>query len=724
MKDVKNHFYRLDNIEIDVQNLRVTVDSEIRPLEPKSFRLLLFLVQNSGRVLPKDEIMAAVWPDAFVSDNSLNRAVTQIRKALDDDPRAPRYIETIPTVGYRLVADFNEEQGSHAVDDAAGGDSTHVVGSTPVDHYRWAALAGTAAVLIGLTLGGWFFWRATRPLSQALVRLSVELPEFALTPETTPGASVALSPDGRRLVYTGRGVDGTFRLYSRMLDQEQAVWLPGTEGAYGPFFSPDGQAVGFFATGKLKKISFAGGGVVTLSDAPRASGASWGDDGNIIAALGSNNFLSRISSGGGTIQTVTGVRPDRNELGHRWPQVLPGAQAVLFTSISTNVDSTVEALSLRTGERKVLVRDAGYGRYLTSGHLLYMAAGTLYVAPMDVKRLALTGPAVPMIEDAAFSLNFGYAQVDFSRSGTLIYVRGKAQNLVWLDSTGQTQRLRPTPAEYDPAIRFSPDGKRLALSLIRSDSVDVWVYEWERDAMTRLTFGFPAWWPIWSPDGKHVAFMSGETSNLYYMRADGAGAPVRLTESKNRQVPYSFSPDGKRLAFFEFNPQTNVDIWTLPLEEVESDHPMVGKPEPFLVTPFDERAPMFSPDGRWIAYESDESGRSEVYARPFPGPGGKSQISTGGGNRPVWSKKDHELFYRSTEGMMVADYTVNGDAFEVGKPRLWAAKKDLGTYFDLAPDGQRFAAIETASSERNGPEHVSFLINFFDELRQRVPAGN
>jgi Tol biopolymer transport system component len=292
-----------------------------------------------------------------------------------------------------------------------------------------------------------------------------------------------------------------------------------------------------------------------------------------------------------------------------------------------------------------------------------------------------------------------------------------------LDSTGRTQSLRATPAVYDPAVRFSPDGKRLALGVIGSDNVDVWLYEWERDAMTRLTFDSYAWWPVWSPDGKHLAFMAGEASNLYYMRADGAGAAVRLTESKNRQVPYSFSPDGRRLAFFEFDPRTKVDIWTVPLDDAESDHPKVGKPEPFLVTPYDERAPMFSPDGRWIAYESDESGRNEVYVRPFPGPGGKWQISTGGGHRPVWSKRGSELFYGSTEGMMVAEYTANGDAFETGKPRLWAAKKDLGAYFDLAPDGKRFAVLQEAAPVENGTEHVTFLLNFFDELRRRAPEG-
>jgi serine/threonine-protein kinase len=195
-----------------------------------------------------------------------------------------------------------------------------------------------------------------------------------------------------------------------------------------------------------------------------------------------------------------------------------------------------------------------------------------------------------------------------------------------------------------------------------------------------------------------------------------------LTESKNSQLPYSFSPDGKQLVFMEITPQTGYDLWTLPLKDGGSDHPAPGKPEPLLVTPSNEKRPMISNDGRWLAYQSDESGRNEVYVRPFPGPGGKWQVSTGGGDYPTWSKKDPQLFFRSSEGMMAASYMTSGEAFVAGKPRPWAAKKDLGEFFDLAPDGKRFAVVQPEESEQKGPTHVTFLLNFFDELRRRVPT--
>ncbi|MGH9651584.1 MAG: hypothetical protein ACRD3I_14095, partial [Terriglobales bacterium] len=263
---------------------------------------------------------------------------------------------------------------------------------------------------------------------------------------------------------------------------------------------------------------------------------------------------------------------------------------------------------------------------------------------------------------------------------------------------------------------------------------DLWVYEWERDTMTRLTSspGFNGA-PVWTPDGKHIAFASqkhGGARNIYWIRADGAGEAQRLTESKYAQAPRSFSPDGKRLAFAEHSPETGGDVWTLPLEGGDSDHPKPGKPEPFLRTPFTEGYPSFSPDGRWLAYASNESGSSQVYVRPFPGSGGKWQVSTGGGTMPVWSRQGRELFYGTEDSrIMVAAYTAQGDAFVPGKPRLWSEKRftdpSFGPNFDLAPDGKRFAVLlaPEAAGEQKAPTRLTFILNFFDEIRRRAPSG-
>jgi serine/threonine-protein kinase len=402
---------------------------------------------------------------------------------------------------------------------------------------------------------------------------------------------------------------------------------------------------------------------------------------------------------------------------------------VLFTASGTYFDesqSSVDVQWLRTGEVKTLARPGWCGRYAPTGHLLYVKNGTLYAAPMDLRRMELTGPLVQVVEN----VDDGFA-IDSSQSGTLVYVPDKSskQMLVWLDSAGHTEPLRTAAAKYFwTTCRLSPNGKRLAASIMQDGNADLWVYELERDTLTRLT-STPSndSSPVWAPDGQHIAFsstMHGGAENIYWVRADGTGNMVRLTESKNTQFPCSLSPDGKRLAFQELNPRTNWDLWTLPLEEVESDHPKIRKPEPFLVTPSNEWFPMISPDGKWLAYNSNEAGRLEVQVRGFPRPEGKWQVSTAGGGFPVWSRTAAELFYRDDEVVMVTNYRAVGEAFLAAKPRVWVEKENLGGFgFDLASDGKRFVVVQEAESKEKGPCHLTVLLNFFDELRRRAPAG-
>jgi len=289
----------------------------------------------------------------------------------------------------------------------------------------------------------------------------------------------------------------------------------------------------------------------------------------------------------------------------------------------------------------------------------------------------------------------------------------------WLDAAGKTQPLLAKPDSYvRPSL--SPDGNKLAIS-----TSDIWVYEWQRDSMTRLTFGpSTSSYPIWSPDGRYILFLA--TGGTFWTRSDGSGKPQPLTQSKNLQVPWSFTADGKRLAFYEVTPETGRDLWTVPLES-DAAGLRAGKPEPFLQTPFDERHPAFSPDGRWIAYTSSESGAFQVYVRAFPDKGGKWQISNSGGVYPVWSRNGRELFFRTEDNqIMGTGYAVKGDSFVADKPRVWSEKRlaNVGNTanYDLAPDGKRIAAlmpVETAEGQK-AQSHVIFLENFFDEVRRRT----
>jgi serine/threonine-protein kinase len=597
-----------------------------------------------------------------------------------------------------------------------------------------AAVAAVLAIIAVVMAFGW--WRATRPVEQALrplVRLDVDLgPDVSLGSQY--GADTIISPDGTRLVYVSHG-----RLFTRRLDQLNAAELAGTQGANAPFFSPDGQWVGFFASGKLQKISVDGGSAIALCDATTGAvgsfgnSGSWGEDGNIIASINVTAGLSRIPSAGGPPTPVTDLQ--NGETTHRWPQILPGGKAVLFTTGTgrTGFDAaSIEVMSLADHRRKTVVRGGAFGRYLPSGHLVYVNRGTLFAVPFDVDRLEVHGTPVPVLDQIGYNAGNGSVQLDFSQTGTLIYRSGGAggglSTVAWLDGAGKAQPLLAKPDAYS-SLSLSPDGQRLALNVTEGSHVDISVYDWQRDTMTRVTFTGFAGHPVWSPDGRYIVFRAiGEGMSV--IRSDGSGKPQPLTQGKNLQAPYSFAPDGKRLAFFEIGPGTRADLWTVPLES-DNGGLRAGKPEVFLQTPADERWSSFSPDGRWMAYSSDESGTYQVYVRAFPDKGGKWQVSDSSGKWPMWSRNGHELFFETSDNhIMAAAYAVKGDSFVANKPRMWS-EKQLGTAtggfvnVDLALDGKRIVAlmpVETAEGQK-AQSLVTFLLNFFDEVRRKVPVS-
>jgi len=608
------------------------------------------------------------------------------------------------------------------------------------ERLAWITAGAFAIIIIVLAIG--FVLRAPQPQqSVPSVRLNAEMGVDASL-DTSLGTSALLSPDGTRLVLVATGADEKRRIYIRSLDALQASALSGTENARDPFFSPDGQWIGFFADGKLKKISVQGGVAVSLCDAPTDRGGSWGDDGTIVFTPDVGASLYKVSSTGGTPEQLTRLDKQSGETTQRWPQLLPGGKAVLFTSAAGGVGIIFEnadmvVYSMVTGQRKTLQRGGFYARYLPSGHLVYLHAGTLFAEPFDLQRLEVTGQPTPILEGVATSPGIGGAQLSYSRTGNLVYVAGRAggQNVYisLMDREGKFMPIRETPGDYrNPA--FSPNGKRLALEIHDGKRGDIWVYESERDTLTRLTFvGQDNTSPVWTPDGQRIVYSSQENGgpyNLWWTRADGGGRAQRLTESKSSQSAGSWRPDGKVLAFSEDNPGTNLDIVTLPIEGDETSGWKPGDPKPFLNSPAAEVEPAFSPDGRWMAYQSSESGSYEVFVRPFPGPGGKWQVSTGGGVLPKWSRNGKELFYRTPDNkIMVVTYTTSSDSFHADKPQLWSPGQftELGLFtynFDLPPDGKRFVVLKAPGTGQTAAANkIAFVFNFFDELRRRVPAG-
>jgi serine/threonine protein kinase/Tol biopolymer transport system component len=605
-------------------------------------------------------------------------------------------------------------------------------------HWRralpWAVAAG-ALVVAGALLVLWAPWRRVSP--SAPLRLNAELsPDVSLT--IGFGEAAIPSPDGALVAFVGqKGGAGSPQLYIRRLNQLQATPLSDTDGADSPFFSPDGQWIAFFAGGTLKKIAATGGAAVTLCAAPNGRGGAWGEDGRIVFSPDAvpGVRLLRVSSAGGTPEPLTSLAD--GEVTQRWPQLLPGDKAVLYTG-SSNIGDFSEAnlvvQALPMGTRKIVQRGAYHGRYLMSGHLVYIHDGTLFAAPFDLERLEVKGPPVPALEGVTSNFATAGAQFSVSANGTLVYLPGQSINkgvpINWLDRDGKTTPLRAVPANWHDLLLAS-DGRRLALQIV-DGTVDIWVYEWARDRLTRLTFDPSTYKPVWTPDDRRIAFGSTgadkSTRNLYWKLADGTGVEQRLTESNNTQSPASWHPSGKFLAFEEQTEQSSWDLMILPLEGDNASGWKPGRPTVFLNTPFAEHEPMFSPDGRWLAYSSNETGRSEVYVRPFPGPGGKWQISTAGGAFPTWSRTKHELFYGNNGQIMVAPYEVEGDSFRAEQPRLWSNGRYMVNgamrMFDLHPDGERFALAPVTQTPGGAKQDkIVFIMNFFDELRRIAPAA-
>jgi serine/threonine-protein kinase len=593
-----------------------------------------------------------------------------------------------------------------------------------------------AAVVIDLVMRP--PWRTASP--GAAVRLEAAIGADASI--ATRNASLAVSPDGSVLAFIATNTQGTTQLYVRRLGELHAVPIAGTVSASAPFFSPDGAWVAFFAGNQLRKVAVTGGAVVTLCAAPAPRGGTWAEDGSIVFQSTTSGLgLSRLPPNGGTPAPLTTL--GAGEVTQRWPQMLPDGKAVLYTAHTSGTDfdnATLVVQPLPNGVPKVVHRGGYYGRYLRSGHLAYVYEGTLFAVPFDLTRLESTGPAVPVVGGVSAypggsGGSSGSALVAWTQGGTAIYVAGSNANdeapIQWLDRAGRVSLLRAQSANWsNPSV--SPDGQRLAVD-IGPGQTDVWVYEWSRDTLTPITRDAAAadQKPLWTPGGQRIVFRSGRDSslNLYLRRADGTGDVQRLTESPNPQTPASWHPTGKFLAFHELRPATGNDLMILPMEGNDASGWKPGNPTVFLNTDAAEFEPMFSPDGRWIAYHSTESGQFQVYVRPFPGPGAKRQISTDGGQLPTWSLTRSELVYANLDRqLMVVSYTVTGDVFNSTKPRLWSERRYLPRprfrSFTLHPDGERIvldAASETESAVSR--DKVVFILNFFDELRRIAPLG-
>jgi serine/threonine-protein kinase len=582
----------------------------------------------------------------------------------------------------------------------------------------WAWIAA-GLIAVGGIVGTVVPWLVLRPVARTARTLPMFLGEgVTLTPEEAP--AFALSPDGNTLVFVG-GIGNSRQLYLRHLDSTAATALRGTEGASSPFFSPDGQWVAFVASESLKKVRVAGGGPPIRLTSATDRGGAWLENDTIVYCPDRRGPLQTISAAGGEAKALTRTS-DRQEVTHRFPTAVPG-RAILFTVRHVDEGATaIAALDLRTGTETTVLAGAYHPTYAAPGRLLFMREASLFSVAFDIDRLAVSGPETRLVDALRSNTNVMAGQYAVSGS-TLLYQSGGLETnldrgiVVWRDAKGQEQPLIAEPDTYRD-LRFSPDGKRLAYALLpEAVGTDVWVFDRLRGLKTRLTHDAPAaeWWPVWSPDGRFIAY--AETlGGINLMSSDGSGERQRLTSNTQQwQVPMSFSPDGKLLAYHELRPETAADIWILPLAPK-------GQPQVFLKTPFYEGLPVFSPNGRWIAYSSNESGAFEVYVRPFPGPGPKQQVS-GDQSFDVhyWSADGKKLFYRSGDGKRMVSVPVrtDGKEFEIGKPTVLFELDpdrypDLGFWsgFAASPDGSGFVLVKLSEERSIARSYLMMMLDW------------
>jgi serine/threonine protein kinase len=584
-----------------------------------------------------------------------------------------------------------------------------------VERVAWA-VAAVATLIAVVALAGVFLRRP--PLEEKqVVRFTIGPPQngsFA----SGIGADFSISPDGAKLAYVASAVTGGDQLWVRALDSPSPQALAGTVGAYEPFWSPDSQSIGFFAGGKLKKVALSGGPVQVLVDAPNSGEGTWSRDGVILFA-GAGDEINRISESGGSVTVVATPATMRSAYGAQGPHFLPDGKHFLYYALSaTPGNGALYVATLDFKDQKLILKMNSNVSYVSPGYLLYQEQGTIMAQPFDANRLQLMGDPKPIAtQGVEFNPFGGTGLFTASDTGVLAYRAGGGAvplSLVWVNRSGAEQRLPAPPHNYT-FPRISPDGQRVAAG-IEEGGGQIWLYDITRDALSRLTFeGSANFDPVWTPDGRHVTF-KGKGNRLFWQLANGGGTAEELLSSTvgGNSIPGSWSPDGKELAFLDGGAARN--IYILPVQD--------RKPHMFAESQTYESAPSFSPDGKWMVYVSNESGRNEVYVRPYPGPGGKWQISTDGGTEPVWNPKGRELFYRLGPKMMAVEYQVQ-PTFSAGKAHMlfegaFTPSPRSAPDYDVSPDGQRFLMLKAGQQSAG---EISVVLNWPEELKQQVPTG-
>lgn len=725
----------------EVSKCRLYRDGLQVHLTPKAAAVLCYLLRQPGEVITKDEFLDVIWEGIHVRDESLTQAISAIRHALGDRSHSPEFIQTVPGVGYRFVGAVTADDGSPpSPGSVSAGKATPTTpatkpspapwlrGTTAKGRWiRWATAAVMALVAAASIRAGLTNSVAGPPVVQ---RWSITLPSDHALELDAPlrvmwglgGRHLAYSPDGAQIAYEG-GARDEQRLLLRRVDDFAATPIAGSEGASNPIFSPDGAWLAMVVDGRLQKIPTAGGEPQRLCDCAAQQGADWGPDDMIVFSTGSSSGLSLVSaSGTAPPQKLTIPNGGEGELAHQWPMFLPDGEHVLYTirpATGSMIRSRLAIVSRTTGKRRIILENARFGYYVPTGHLAFLRDGKLYAQRFDAGRLEVVGEALVVAP-----IGRGFFSV--SPAGHLAYVPvlgepGEA-TIVWVDRQGE-----PTPlATASPTMvtpRVSPDGIHLAVaSTEETGEQDIWVYDLvQAGSPIRLTFTGNNSGPIWEPTGEWITFHSNRNGayESFRVRADGTGTTERLFVGHSH--PSSWHPTDSVLVFESHEnerpaglrpPGSGTEIWIY-------DRKTGAPPRPLITDAGNQTRPEFSPDGRWLLYESDEDGQTRIYVQPYPSVDHKTPISPGAGGGPLWAADGSEIYYRSNGHLMAVgvEYT---PLFRPSEPTaLFVAPSGFPDYH-VAPDG-RFVLTRPS-----GPDHadeIKVVLNWFAELEQMLPSG-
>ena len=721
--------YTFGPFRVDLASYQFWRDNERLAITPKAFDTLIVLMANRNRVVGKDELMGLLWPESFVSEDSLTQSVSVLRRALGDDPSQPHYIATSARHGYRFIAEVREERAVEHEPDVTSaapptGAPAPLNARTPAPAVEqassataqssrqvrpvWIAVPALLAVLLVL-------FAVVRTTSVAPAALPERGP-LRFTQEAPAGTALVsggvLSPDGRYVAFVAQDdQSGTNQLWIRALEASEPRALPGTEGAARPFWSPDSQHLGFFSSGKLRQVGLDAQPprAIASTDSTTEGGGSWSAGGVILFTVLRSGLFS-VPAAGGQVTPATRLDQSTQEVAHRWPQFLPDGRHFLFFVDSVRPDRVGTYLgSLDSPEKTQLIDVPAV--YAPDNYLVYIRDRGLAAQQFDVARARLVGAPTAVAGNAVSPTPSNGAVVSAADNLIAFGVSRSTERLEWFSRSGQRMGNIDAPtALRNPAV--SPDNRQLlAASNNDPEHKGLWIIELERGGLTRIANDGMR--PFWSPDGQRIAFTSDRSAGIadLYMRSTTArdGEEQALLRTGENKFICDWSPDGRDIVYGSINPGTKSDLWLLPLAGNR-------KPVPYLVTPNNELDAQISPDGHWLAYTSDESGSWQVYVQSFPIAGRKQVISTSGGIEPRWRRDGRELFYLATDrNLMSVPISTEADAIKSGRPQplFRAPVPNLNVFinwYSVTGDGQRFV-INTAAG-KGVEEPITVLVNW------------